>query len=54
MSGKLVLDPAAGRGVVRLDNRGEELLEQLYAAIAELFGGLGRVTTSAPAHRRCG
>jgi CubicO group peptidase (beta-lactamase class C family) len=46
MWAKLVLDPAAGRGVVWLDNRGEELREQRYRAIGELFDGLGRITTS--------
>jgi hypothetical protein len=42
MWAKLVIDPAAGRGVVWLDNRGEELREQRYRTIRELFDGLGR------------
>jgi hypothetical protein len=46
MWAKLVVDPAAGRGVVWLDNRGEELREQRYRTIRELFDGLGR--TDAP------
>ncbi|SFW81437.1 serine hydrolase domain-containing protein [Amycolatopsis australiensis] len=58
MWAKLVLDPAAGRGVVWLDNRGEELREQRYRAIRDLFDGLGRIDAAGPSvspskARRC-
>ncbi|KFZ82020.1 hypothetical protein ED92_17465 [Amycolatopsis sp. MJM2582] len=46
MWAKLILDPARGRGVVWMDNRGEELRERRYEVMASLFDGLGRIEDS--------
>ncbi|MEV7552164.1 serine hydrolase domain-containing protein [Amycolatopsis sp. NPDC089917] len=46
MWAKLILDPARGRGVVWMDNRGEELRERRYETMASMFDGLGRIEES--------
>lgn len=47
---KLILDPARDIGVVWMDNRGEELREQRYALLGELFDGLGHTPDPTAAH----
>ncbi|HEX5116504.1 MAG TPA: serine hydrolase domain-containing protein [Pseudonocardiaceae bacterium] len=47
---KLVLDVGKDVGVVWMDNRGEELREQRYELLGELFDGLGRTPTGTAPH----